>query len=305
MTSYTLTPEQVALYAVARTTWRRRQVAKARGLRFGEESITDTILMDLAETFPGSLSVVPFSKPSEGMFGADWAWLFRDSTGSHNLPMLVQAKALDFNDIEYAEIKRHIGRKKPPVRQIDRFIETAEKWSWPAIYAFYNHLDDISRIPQTCHSLPASSVFGIIPESWGISIASAYAVREALDDQTFDTHRMHSKPLHCLLCSRGLGERPPGGSPELALNSFRHLPRPSPSKTFSADSEEVGVSEPRIFPEPAEPRILDEPPDIFKRALVAASSEHLPSRLQMIEELGRENPSLAGVIILQDSKGQI
>jgi hypothetical protein len=69
MMNYPLTPEQAALYAVARTTWRRRGNAKARRLSFGEESITETILMDLAETFPGSLSIVPFSKPEEGKVG--------------------------------------------------------------------------------------------------------------------------------------------------------------------------------------------------------------------------------------------
>ncbi len=66
MAVYPLTPEQVALYALARTSWGRRGVAKMRGLSFSEESITDTILMDLAGTFPGPLTILPFSKREEG-----------------------------------------------------------------------------------------------------------------------------------------------------------------------------------------------------------------------------------------------
>jgi hypothetical protein len=278
---YPLTPEQAALYAVARTTWRRRGTAKARGLTFGEESVTDTILMDLAETFPGSLTILPFSKHEEGKRGADWAWLFRDASGAHNLPMLVQAKALDLVEFEYPEIKRHIGKITPPMRQIDRLIETAQAWGWPAIYAFYNHLDNVSRIPSACGSLPASDAFGHIPESWGVSIANAYTVRDVLDDQTFDTHRMHSKPLHCLLCSGGRGVRPAGGSPALAFQSLTALPRRG----------EAGP-EPRLFPQP---------PELFQRALLAASEGDRRLHSTTAEALGRDNPELAGVVILQDA----
>jgi hypothetical protein len=94
--------------------------------------------MDLAETFPGSLFIVPFSKPNEGKVGADWAWLFRDKGRTHNLPMLVQAKALDLDDFEYPEIKRHVGNVKPrqvkrPTRQIDLLIKTAKTLGWPAV----------------------------------------------------------------------------------------------------------------------------------------------------------------------------
>lgn len=296
MTNYPLTPEQAALYGLARTTWRRRGNAKVRKLSFGEESITETILMDLAETFPGSLSIVPFSKPKEGKVGADWAWLFRDKGGTHNLPMLVQAKALDLSDFEYPEIKRHVGnmktgRVKRPTRQIDLLIKTAQKLGWPAIYAFYNHLDDVSRIPDACSSLPASDAFGLIPDSWGVSIADAYMVRAALDDQTFDTHRSHSKPLHCLLCSGGRGVRPPSGSPALALNSLENLSH----RRRSVSTED------RQFRGAPVPRLFAEPPELFQRALAITTELESSRRSEMVEELRRENPRLAGAVVLQDA----
>jgi hypothetical protein len=179
---------------------------------------------------------------------------------------------------------------KPPTRQIDLLIKSAKKYGWPAIYAFYNHLDDVSRIPDTCGSLPASDVFGLIPDSWGVSIADAYAVRAALDDQRFDTHRAHSKPLHCLLCSGGRGVRPPGGSPELARESLES------NFGLGRTVDIVG----RKFRGAPVPRLYAEPPELFQRAL--AIMEQQPGRRSVrIDELRRENPRLAGVVVLQDA----
>lgn len=275
--SYALTAEQRALLAVARDVWTRKGLAKSLGLTISEETITETILMDLALSFPGRLSVLQFTKPSEGKRGADWAWLFRDQTGGFNLPLLVQAKSLDRLDVEYPEIKRHVGKSKPPpVRQIDTLIDTAQNWGWPAIYAFYNHLSAVSRVPSNCHSL---SGFGGMPESWGISIADAHAVRAALDDQTFDTHRMHSKPLHCLLCSAGLGIRPTaGGSAELARASLENL--------FASDTRR--------------PTLLKEPPTLFLDALRTMARESPAARASGVAALSEQHPNIAGVVVLQD-----
>lgn len=118
--SYTLTPEQVSLLNLALKTWKRRASAKRHGMFYGEETITETNLLDLTDTFPGLVSIVQFNKMREGGTGADWAWSFVSADGRHNMPMLVQAKLLDLNDTEYPEIKRLIGKRKPSIRQIDQ-----------------------------------------------------------------------------------------------------------------------------------------------------------------------------------------
>src|SRR5690606_8057430 len=135
-----------------------RGSAKRVGLTFSEETVTETILLQLAESFPGQISIVPFNKRQEGRVGADWAWAFMSADGAHVYPMLVQAKALDFSDVNYPEIKRNIGKIVPAVRQIDRLIDSAQSLGWPAIYAFYNHLTDASRIPSECGSLAMSGM---------------------------------------------------------------------------------------------------------------------------------------------------
>jgi hypothetical protein len=283
---YALTPEQRSLLALAHTTWDRRALAKKHRLILGEESITDTMLLDLADSFPGRVTIVPFNKRQEGKFGADWAWAFRSADGRQNLPMLVQAKILDLADVQYPEIGRHVGRRKPPKRQIDLLIETAERLGIPPIYAFYNHISVSSRVPVHCASL-APAPHSAMVKSWGISIADAYAVRAVLNDQTFDRHKRHSMALHCLLCSMGSGARPDGGSAELALAGLRRLQ--------ILGREVVPVPG---YDVPDAP--LDRLPAIFEFALeLVAADRPMPDDDAMAVAAARF-PDVDGVVILQD-----
>jgi hypothetical protein len=260
-------------------------------LSFGEETITETILMDLALTFPGRLEIVQFSKNQESKRGADWAWAFRDITGTKNLPVLVQAKLLDGRDHAYPEIARFVGKKLPAVRQIDRLIATAARYRWPALYAFYNHLDDPSRIPDRCGTVPNAGL--AMPESWGISVALAEHVRDALDpplnDQRFDTHSQHSIPLHCLLCSTARGERPLEGGPMQVLLSLLRLMRERPGEA---------VDTPRSVL-----RLRASLPRLFERAMTAARVDVEEPEDRRVEALARSYPRLAGVAVFQDAEG--
>jgi hypothetical protein len=292
--NYPFTPDQIALLTCARTAWDRRRVAKARGLSFGEEAITETILMDLAVGFPGRLDIVQFTKNQEGKRGADRAWAFRNATGTQILPMLVQAKLLDPKDHAYPEIARLVGKKRPPVRQIDRLIATASSYGWPALYAFYNHLDNRNRIPDHCITVAKAGL--TMPECWGVSVALAQHVRDALDprsDQRFDTHSQHSIPLHCLLCSGGRGERPTEGGPGQVMNSLNRLIRLR------------GLREGAVEPQRYNLRLRRSLPLLFERALAAERADAEQPEGRRVEALARSYPRLAGVVVLQDSDGGI
>ncbi|ABQ33473.1 DUF6615 family protein [Bradyrhizobium sp. BTAi1] len=284
---YPFSPEQMCLLNLARTSWVRRASAKRNNLSFGEESITETVLMDLADRFPGNVFILPFNKRREAQYGADWAWAFESADGSSVLPMLVQAKALDLFDFEYPEIRRRIGRTK--TRQIDQLIDTATGWGWPAIYAFYNHLNDETRIPQNCGTLQLADL-GTMPAAWGISIADAHSVRERLDDQTFDTHKQISMPLHCLLCSNGRGVRLAGGSPAMALAALRRL-RPA--------DRSAAAPLPPLFDQP-----LHELPPIFHLAKAAAEQRSTKRGSDPLRNLQKQFPSIAGVVIVRDAESE-
>lgn len=201
--------------------WARRVAAKTSGLSFNEETITETILLDLKTRYPGHVQIVAFNKAQEAATGADWLWSFVSADGSKSLTMLVQAKRLEDAERIYRGIARKIGTRSPPVRQIDQLIATARSQHVPAIYAFYNHVTSGSRIPRKCKSLQHADPDQIL--GFGISLAEASTVAGALPDETFDTHRLHSIPLHCLLCNGGQGLPPRGGTPDMAASGLARL----------------------------------------------------------------------------------
>lgn len=295
MAGFPLSAEQQALLAISRTSWRRRGVAKARKLFFGEESLTETVLMDLAETFPGQLDILPFNKIDEGHTGADWAWAISNASATAVVPMLVQAKALDLHDHSYAELKRTIGKKTPPVRQIDRLLDTADLLGWPAIYAFYNNVSNLTRLPYgACGSLPHVGEPNL-HEAWGISFADAIQVRYALDphsDQTFDTHAPISRPLLCLLCQHGHGDISPTGSPQAAFMAIRRL---------QAARKLRHIADVEFIREGPEPVMVPQLPPVFAEAVDILREEVAGRRIERTETLAARYPDLAGVMVTRDS----
>jgi hypothetical protein len=287
MILYTFTPEQICLMAIARSVWDRRGAAKRTRLRLGEETITDCLLLDLANQFPGDIKIAPFNRRQEGKVGADWAWAFQNADRTRTMPMLVQAKLLDDRGAQYPEIARKIG--KGDDRQIDQLIQNAESLGWPALYAFYNHIDDTGRIPDRCRSLSLTAGKGR-PKCWGVSIADAYRVREALPDMTFDTHRAHSMPLHCLLCSAGTGTRGDFGSPGRVLNALHFL------RALGSDSHPSRTTE--YPPLPLIP--MEEEPELVGIARQLVDTEDTQVRDHLQWSLSERFPSIEGVVILRD-----
>lgn len=252
-----------------------------------EETVTENLLLDLYQKYPGDVTIVPFTKPLEGKTGADWAWSFESSDGKRSFPMLVQAKALDHRDHEYPEIGRFIGRSKttPKKKQIDQLIRTAKKLNFPALYAFYNHLDDESRVPANCQSL--AMLGSPMPDSWGVSLARAEDVLASLADQTFDTHRKHSIPLHCLLCSRGTGSADPGGTPMAIAQSRMSVQVPKTGRHGGLGPSEDGTWHGRHI-------IFDL---AYEASLVATPDGGSP----LLSRLRKQFPNVAGVVIVRDA----
>ena len=126
---YVFTAEQHCLLSLSAYIWRRRGVAKRHGLGFNEETATEVFLLDLSEQFPGTVKVVPFNRREEGRIGADWAWAFVGPDGQWCQSMLVQAKRLDNEDREYAELYYRAPAKgsQPSIAQLDRLIDNGRR----------------------------------------------------------------------------------------------------------------------------------------------------------------------------------
>lgn len=118
--------------------WRRIALADQIGFQFGEETITDQILMELAIGHPNRLFIQPFNKIEEGKNGADWEWwLGRDGNW---IGMRVQAKRIDLPRERFNELFYQSPKSKEP--QIEKLIEQAAQASLAPIYVLYTHSEN-------------------------------------------------------------------------------------------------------------------------------------------------------------------
>jgi hypothetical protein len=194
--------------------------------------------------------------------------------------MLVQAKLLDDRDVEYSHIDRVIG--STGIRQIDRLLSTSRRRRVPAIYAFYNHLNDSSRIPaHVCGSFDCA-------ECWGCSVALAEAVRAALPAKDFDTLKFHCKPWVCLLCQGMISSN---SAPERVLATLRELHARSQRIFRDRDIPFENVPEPPERPSP-------EPPAYFERlSRIEVASVDSDGTLARV---AAENPDIDGIVLATD-----
>lgn len=281
-----LTAEQQCLRDRATYTWHRRREAKTVGLPFGEETVTETILLDLKLAYPGKIAIVPFNKRQEGKVGADWEWCFVSRDEALCLPMLVQAKVLNDTETDYDHIARTIGNTGE--RQIDRLIDTATRRGIPAAYAFYNHLTDASVVPQECGSLePHQSQV----ESWGISVADAWDIRNLLPDQSFGSICEASFPLHCLLCVGGSPVFGPSGSPA-AIGA----------RMYGATGPEGEEGRARWLPRRELPEYYQALRQLLE--LPKDAIDHRGIGVELRDKLAAANPDIDGLVVLKDSDGE-
>lgn len=276
-------PGQVDLFTsfwlAAHWVWERRETAKRAGMPFSEETITDTILLDLATQNPGEIKIFPFNKHREGKTGADWEWCFYDRNTSSFQPMLVQAKLLDDRDQEYSHIDRVIG--STGVRQIDRLISTLTRRKIPAIYVFYNHLNKRGRIPlHVCGSFDCA-------ECWGCSVALADAVKVA-SAKDFDTLKVHSKPWVCLLCQGGMASS--DAAPARVLATLRDLY--DRSRRIFHDRD---ISFENVVPPPERPS--SQPPSYFEPLSRIDGAAGSIDGEEILARVAAENPDIDGIVL--------
>lgn len=272
---------QTSFWMAAHWVWERRGAAKSAGMPFGEESITDSVLLDLKIQNPNELKIFPFNKSQESKTGADWEWCFYDKRKSLFLPILVQAKLLDDKDAAYSHIDRMVG--STGVRQIDRLLETSRMRRIPAIFVFYNHLSDARQLPRVCGSFDCD-------ECWGCSIALASAIDRLLPRKDFEIIREYSMPWVCLTCR---GRASSSDLPSRTLDTLRHLYEMSKMKFMEKD-----VSFENVTPPPSQP--FKEAPSYFRKLLDLDKIENVVERAAELQKIALENPQLDGIVLVTD-----
>ena len=169
--------------------WRDKAKAASHGLFLNEETITETLLLQLVMAGRGhGFAVYPFTKAEETKIGADWEFWF--TGGPAPIGLRVQAKRL-FPSGKYDSLK-------PGGKQISDLIARAAPCI--PVLVFYN---DMTKFTFGSPDCGCSEYRG---ESYrGCIVASASKVqKEKSKDPSVLRH--FAMPLHCLLCDDKVGK---------------------------------------------------------------------------------------------------
>ena len=199
------------LETLAADTWMRlRDVAALapRSVRFGEETITDLLMLDLNRLGSTKAFFRPTSKPVEALQGTDFeCWVGSDGAGW--LRFAIQAKKLDLAKSRYNELGRCVrSRQKKQIKVLEEFAEANRAAPLYCLYNFWEQADPQSH--GTCCQRPYAK------EQLGCTITAPSTIREVLKApkgrKTFDyIHRCgYTLPWRCLaLCPRIRASFPP------------------------------------------------------------------------------------------------
>jgi hypothetical protein len=191
----------------SRNIWNQYGDFTERGFSVGEETITETTLLDLVKKMPNLMLsrkfdgvVKPFNKSEERENGADWEWYIID--GEEWIKFLVQAKKLKFEEQKkgikmYYELKREYSDK---TTQCQNLIYHAWKNDFIPIYCFYNFFDANENekfIPQS-----NNDEFPTDYELLGWTYCYADNVYKEEKNKTFEEiNSNHSPTVASLFCS--------------------------------------------------------------------------------------------------------
>ena len=176
---------------IADRTWRAIADAHQAGLSYGEETITETNLLQLKRYHPKQIRIRAFSKREESKTGADWEWWI----GGHGrwLGMRVQAKRIKYPYDSFDRLQTYKTNGEYN-KQIDILIDKAKMENLNPVYCLY-----VSS--QTPPPLRATTRFCRYRRRFymGCLIGDAVAVRSTGSNKLNDlAHVCH--PWHCLVC---------------------------------------------------------------------------------------------------------
>ena len=157
------------LRTLAGDTWENLREAWALSVRYGEETITDFLMLGLRRKGFTVFKQTPLR--DEARYGTDFeCWIGSDSIGW--IGYAVQAKKLDFRTGSY----RNLGHvvKGPGKRQIDILETYAKNRGMTARYCLYSHSYVVDKAFLRCCSRD------YLEEELGCTIAPLYAVERAI-----------------------------------------------------------------------------------------------------------------------------
>lgn len=120
-------------------TWERLRDSRALEINFGEETITDLLLMDLKRKRPSTSRIIQTPKTKEKDKGTDWEWWIGSDRTSW-IRFAVQAKKLHIDSGRYNGLSHKVGS----TLQIDLLERYASANDAVPLYCFYNYVNPAS-----------------------------------------------------------------------------------------------------------------------------------------------------------------
>ncbi|WP_338722403.1 DUF6615 family protein [Devosia sp. XK-2] len=214
----------------SREVWSDMSDALRLGISRQEETTTENLLLSLARKHDGrGLKIQTFTRSEEASNGADWAFWFA-SKSRLGIELRVQAKRLFSHSGRYESLfhqspsqqKAAKARGGETPNQCEALI--SNRGNAIPVYVFYN--SNALSLTAGQVALAACSPLSVFVDEavWGISVASAFAVRSADWGKKDRPHDFLNVPWHLLLCSCYWPDRSIDASlPALIGNGLRHL----------------------------------------------------------------------------------
>ena len=176
---------RMVLERLADETWQRLCDARILEIRFGEETITDLLLLELKRLKPSGISIIQTPKAAEPSQGTDWEWwVARRNMGW--IRMAVQAKRIGWTNNRYDAL----GHKVKGQLQIDVLERFAARNRALAVYCLFNHVNRAIEADEWQCGLPLDEA------QLGCTLTPSSIVRTALNTfgaRTFEA--LHRDPL--------------------------------------------------------------------------------------------------------------
>lgn len=213
---------------IASWVWQKIELSEKSGLAFSEETITETILLELATNHPANVKIKAFTKKTEGVNGSDWEWWI--GSPGRWLGMRVQAKKIKLPSETFAPLQKYGVKKGSKIGQIDKLLSHAKADQLNAAYCLYF----VSKKWPMLRAWPVYNIVGGGPVSpQGCLIADATAVK-AVGKDSLAALAPVCVPWHLLVCHCGGGKFNPG-SPADAGYAMLQTSRQLAASLLNAD----------------------------------------------------------------------
>lgn len=260
---------KTTLESLAIQTQDQLKASEKLDIRFGEETLTDLLLLELKRANIPSIHIFQTSKAKESIRGTDWEW-WVGSAKVGWLRFAIQAKKLGPSTRRYD----HLNHKVSGTRQIDLLKSYASATDSIALYCLFNRVET-SEVPACWHCCEAQN---------GAQLSCTLASISTIEDALLSTARgrrnftwIHGKqksnqnsvPWRCLLCpTRGVpavltaqsatsGASGKGPLGLLGMDAIRHteLP-PAIKRAMDRRSDRVTYIRSRAIPRKSIPRFI-------------------------------------------------